>query len=95
MNRKEIVIALIKILKENQIILGEEVGEITEKTRPIGDLSKFDSLMGVDVTVICCTKFGIDADKKIISLFVGENDKGFPYALNIGQIADLVLTLAN
>lgn len=93
MERKEIVKALIAILKENQKIIGEEVGEINEKTRPIGDLLRFDSLMGVDVTVTCCKEFSIGDDKKILSLFVGENDKGFPYALNIGEVADLVLTL--
>lgn len=93
MDRKEIVKALIEILKENQSIIGEEVGEINEKTRPIGDLIKFDSLMSVDVTVTCCVKFEISDDKKILSLFVGENDKGFPYALNISEVADLVLTL--
>lgn len=93
MDRKEIVKTLIEILKENQEVIGEEVGEINVKTRPIGDLLKFDSLMGVDVTVTCCIKFGIADDKKILSLFVGENDKGFPYALNVGEVADLVLTL--
>ena len=93
MEKNEVVGMLIKILKENQKEIGEEVGDINEKTRPIGDLLKFDSLMSVAVTVTCCKIFGISDDKNIQTLFVGENDNGFPCALSVGQVADLVLTL--
>lgn len=93
MDKNEVVGMLIKILKENQKDIGEDVGDIDEKTRPIGDLVKFDSLMSVAVTVTCCKIFGISEDKNIQSLFVGENDKGFPFARSVGQVADAVLTL--
>ena len=93
MNKKDVVASLIKILKENQKEIGEEAPDISEKTRPVGDLVKFDSLTGVALTVTCCKIFEISDVHKIESLFVGENDKGFPCALNVGQIADRILTL--
>ena len=95
MDRKKVVETLIKILTENQKDIGEEVGDFNEKTKPIGDLPQFDSLMSVSVTVTCCTALGISVDKNIQTLFVGKNDNGAPCALNIGQVADLVLTLIN
>ena len=93
MDKKEVVKKIISILEENQKEIGEEAPEIGEKTRPVGDLIKFDSLMGVALTVTCCKIFKISDVHKIESLFVDENDKGFPFALNVGQIADRILTL--
>ncbi len=93
MDKKDVVKKLISILEKNQKDIGEEVPEIGEKTKPVGDLIKFDSLMGVALTVTCCQIFQISDIHKIESLFVDENDKGHPYALNIGQIADRILTL--
>ncbi len=93
MDKKEVVKKLISILEKNQKEIGEEVPEIGEKTKPVGDLVKFDSLMGVALTVTCCETFQISDVHKIESLFVDENDKGYPYALNVGQIADRILNL--
>lgn len=93
MNRKEIVNALIAILKEYQKEVGEEADEIYETTCPIGGLAYFDSLTGVTATVHCCERFGIESDEKVVSLFEGMNKRGYPCALTVGQIADSILNL--
>ena len=81
MDKKEVVKKLISILEKNQKDIGEEVPEVGEKTKPVGDLIKFDSLMGVALTVTCFEIFQISDVHKIESLFVDENDKGYAVCL--------------
>lgn len=93
MDRKEILEGLLAMLRESQEDVGEEADDINEMTRPIGELRSFDSLTGVMVTARCYEKFGIETNVKGISLFVGENKRGCPYALTVGEIADRIITL--
>jgi len=93
MNRDEVLIVVVEILQELQASLGEEAEEIDDMTKPIGGLRKFDSLTGVEATVICLERFEIDDSKKIMSLFVGEDKEGRPYALTVGEIADRIMKL--
>lgn len=93
MNREEVLIVVVEILQELQALLGEEAEEIGELTKPIGGLKKFDSLTGVEATEICLERFEIDDNKKIMSLFVGEDKNGRPYALTVGEITDRIVKL--
>jgi hypothetical protein len=95
MDRKEAIKVLVSILREYQDNIGEEVDELNESTRPIGDLRSFDSLTGVMATVHCYEKFHIESDIKGISLFVGKNQRGLPCALTVGEIADRIITLTS
>jgi len=92
MNREQMMKALITILKKNQEEIGANDDEINEDTRPIGELTSFDSQTSVLVTVRCYEELKIKSDEKMISLFIGDK-KGIPYALNVGQVADRILTL--
>jgi len=95
MDRKEAIKLLVSILMEYQDARKEEVGELNESTRPIGDLRSFDSLTGVMVTLHCYEKFHIESDIKGISLFVGKNQQGLPCALTVGEIADNIIALTS
>ena len=94
MDRDEVIGVLAEILLEFQENVDDEVPEIDEHTRPIGDLEEFDSLTGVQVTGQCVKRFGLADSDDVQSLFVGEDDRGRPCALTVGQAADLVIELA-
>ncbi len=93
MNRAEVVRAVVGILREFQEDVSEAVPEITERTRPIGDLAEFDSLTGVLVTVHCFDRLLAGGGDNIQSLFVGKNAKGRLCALTVGQVADRIMKL--
>ncbi len=95
MKRKEVIEALIEILKEVQKAIGEEPEEINEKTRPIGGIGFFDSLVGIAVTFRCFERFGIEDDGEFESLFHGNNKKGAPCAFTVGEVADRIMSLTN
>jgi len=52
MDRKEIFEVIKEILVQIQEISGREVPKITPKTAPIGDLPGFDSLTGLEFTIM-------------------------------------------
>jgi hypothetical protein len=93
MNRTEVVEAVIGILQEFQGDVSAAVPEITEQTRPIGDLEEFDSLTGVLVTVHCLDRINLGSGEKIQSLFVEEDGRGRLRALTVGQVADRIMKL--
>lgn len=93
MNRKEIVDSLSEILIEFQEDVTNDVADIDEDTRPIGDLPGFDSLAGIDATVHCVERFGLNDSDEVQSLFVGEDAQGRPCALTVGQVADRIMEL--
>ena len=97
MDRKDILKALIEILKKNQKEIGAEDDVINEKTIPIEHLTNFDSLTSVMITARCFDEFSITNDVKFVSLFIEKKEKGVGKgnlcALTVGQAADRILTL--
>lgn len=87
-NREKILRVVMQALKEAQFEIDDSAAEITESTRPIGDLKYFDSLTSVVVTVHCLHSLDYNDPLKFPSLFI---DKG--KVLNVGEVVDRILQL--
>lgn len=51
--------AIEKVLRQVQAASGRECPNITDTTKPIGDLDDFDSLMAVEATVLLEQELGV------------------------------------
>lgn len=79
--------ALISVLRQVQKVSGRSCPEITDATKPIGDLQGFDSLLAVEATVLLEQKLGCTlADIPFIS-------EGGTRALGIGAIVERTLAM--
>lgn len=87
--RKDIIDVLIAALKETQQDIADEPELIHEETVPIGELSEFDSLTSVEVTVNVLDALGFKEFPAYPSLFISKDNK----ALKLGQVADRILKL--
>lgn len=85
MKKPEAVKVVVEVLKTVQQVSGREIGEISEKTCPIGDLDGFDSLCGVEASVELSEK--LDFELPGTNVFV--NEKGTK-ALTVGEIAEAI-----
>lgn len=85
---------LIECLLEVQDISGAEVVTINTDTCPIKDLPGFDSLRGVEATIILSSKLKIkiDASKGEVNLFVSKDGRR---ALRVREISERILTLTS
>lgn len=72
---------LLETLREVQQLSGHEWCSLTRDSTPIGTLAEFDSLMGIEATVIVEEKLKVKLD--LDSLFVSE---GGGRALSVQQI---------
>lgn len=98
MNRDEVMKALVEILAELQELVrdvAEDSENISEITKPVGGLRQFDSLTGVEASVMCFERFEIPEKKrvKVQSLFVGDDHEGRPYALTVGEVVERIMAL--
>jgi uncharacterized small protein (DUF1192 family) len=92
---KKIQGELVFLLKELQKLSGYDEDEITENTKPVGGISGFDSMRGLEATITCFGKFGISPEKvKVQNLFVLEKDTP-QRALSIGEVAERIYELKN
>lgn len=89
MTREEVVEILISALQEAQQDIDDEPEEITESTRPIGDLRYFDSLASVVVTVHCLAALKWEDHPSFPSLFLTKSRE----ALTVGEVADRIMKL--
>lgn len=89
MTHEEAVQSLISVLKAVLADAGEDDQVITPDTIPINDLSGFDSILGVALTVRILDEWGIGGDKPM-TFFASEND-GETKLLNINEIATKIL----
>src|SRR4051812_13121139 len=83
MSIDEIQSAVFEVLREVQALCGRSWTELGPDAKPIGDLDGFESLSGVEATVIVeeklrCGDLGID------SFFVSDDGK---HALSVKEIA--------
>jgi hypothetical protein len=86
MNRSEVVKLVIETVIKIQELSGREVPpDVNENTEPIGGLRGFDSLNGIELTVMISGQIARRGEK---NLCVSEDGRK---ALNIGQIAERLL----
>lgn len=89
MTKKDIVRFIKEVLVQIQEWNGKEVTSITPDTVPINGLPGFDSLTGVEFTVLISKKIPIpDNENLCVSC-----DK--TRALSVGEIADRIVEIAN
>ena len=85
MDRDNIVTQVIKAVTQVQEISGRSVGEIGPGTRPLKDLQGFDSLCGVEATVLLSEAVGRELPDSVFAPHEGSR------VLSVNEIADRVL----
>lgn len=90
LTRGKILETLASALLEAQQDVTDSPEEITESTRPIGDLQGFDSLASVGVTLHCLIDLGFEKLPSFPSLFIGKQNN----ALTVGEVADRILAFS-
>jgi acyl carrier protein len=85
MSELEIQCVIIATLKELQSGLGTDPSEIALETKPLLDLDFFDSLLGIETTLVLEERLGICCQADTIF-----KDKATGEALPIAQIASLL-----
>jgi acyl carrier protein len=60
MTQLDIELLLLEIVKEIQTQSGRPLDELSTESKPIGEVSGFDSLNGVEATIDACGRLGID-----------------------------------
>jgi acyl carrier protein len=87
-SQEEARTALLSVLKEAQSLSGREWTDLDVDAKPVGSLDGFDSLSGVEATVMIEQRVGCTLD--VESIFVSDDGKR---ALTIGEISDRLLKL--
>lgn len=84
MDEKEVMGKIIAVVRQVQETSGRPVGDINPSTRPIGDVPGFDSLNGVEASVILSESLGYEllAD---YNTFVSKDGRR---ALTVSEITD-------
>jgi acyl carrier protein len=89
MEKTDAVGVVVRVLKTVQELSGHQAVEISDSTCPIGDLIQFDSLCGVEASVLISTELGFELPG--VNAFV--NEQGTK-ALTVGEIADVICAAA-
>jgi acyl carrier protein len=89
MSPNEIQALVLDVLKEIQILSGRPWEGLDASATPIGELDGFDSLTGVEATVMIEQKLG-GQDLDLESLFVSEDGK---HALTVQEVAERIAKL--
>jgi len=94
MDRNEILQRLIETVVEVQELSGCAPLEINAQTCPIYDLDGFDSLRGVEVTILLAAKLKCQfkAGKGDVNVFVSKDGRG---ALRIEEAVNRLMELQN
>lgn len=82
MYQEEVVGRVIDAVRQVQELSGREVGAISASTHPLRDVEGFDSLGGIEATVILSESMGQGLPDNV---FVSEDGR---QTLSIGEIAD-------
>ena len=88
MDRREIITKIIQTVTQVQEASGRATNDIDESTRPIGGVEGFDSLCGVEATVMLAESLGIDIPDSD-NPFISTDGKR---ALSVGAIADNLIS---
>ena len=88
MDKQEIVAAVVQTVAHVQKVSGRSSAGIGESTRPVGGVEGFDSLSGVEATVMLSESIGIDIPGGH-NPFISSDGKR---ALSVSEIADNLST---
>ena len=84
MDKQEIVSKVVQTVTQVQKVSGRSSAGIGLSTRPVGGVEGFDSLSGVEATVMLAESLGVDLPGNY-NPFVSNDGKR---ALSVGEIAD-------
>ncbi len=87
MEKQEIMTKVVHAVAEVHEASGRSIGGIGASTRPLQDLEGFDSLSGVEATVMLSESLGVDLPED--NPFISKDGK---QALSIGEITDNLST---
>ncbi|MXY21873.1 MAG: hypothetical protein F4Y49_11130 [Dehalococcoidia bacterium] len=88
MDKQQIVDKVVQTVAEIQEASGRSAVGIGLSTRPVGGLEDFDSLNGVEATVMLSESLGVNIPEDC-NPFISKDGKR---ALSVGEIADTIST---
>ena len=88
MDRQEIVTKVVQTVTQVQEVSGRSSAGIGPSTRPVGGVDGFDSLSGVEATVMLSESLGVDLPDDY-NPFISKDGKR---ALSVGEIAENLST---
>ena len=88
MDRQELVTKVVQTVAHVQEVSGRSSGGISASTCPVRDVAGFDSLSGVEATVMLSESLGVDLPEDC-NPFISIDGKR---ALSVGEIADTLST---
>ena len=88
MDKQEIVTKVVQTLAHVQEVSGRSSAGIGASTRPVGGVEGFDSLSGVEATVMLTESLGVDLPEDY-NPFISNDGKR---ALSVSEIADNLST---
>ena len=88
MDKQEIVTKVVQTVVEVQEVSGRSSVGIGVSTRPVGGVEGFDSLSGVEATVMLSESLGVDLPDNY-NPFISNDGK---QALSVGEIAETLST---
>ena len=89
MDKQEVVTKVVQTVAQVQEMSGRSSAGIGASTRPVRDVEGFDSLCGVEATVMLSESLGVDLPADY-NPFISKDGKR---ALSVGEIADNLSTL--
>ena len=84
MDKQELVTKVVQTVARVQEVSGRSSAGIGASTRPVGGVEGFDSLSGVEATVMLSESLGVDLPEEY-NPFISSDGKR---ALSVGEIAD-------
>ena len=84
MDKQELVTKVVQTVAHVQEVSGRSSAAIGASTRPVGGVEGFDSLSGVEATVVLSESLGVDLPQEY-NPFISSDGKR---ALSVGEIAD-------
>jgi acyl carrier protein len=81
--------AIEKVLRQVQAVSGRDCPDITDATKPIGDLDAFDSLMAVEATVLLEQELNVTLAEG--TPFISTT--GRKRALTVAEVVDCVVRM--
>ena len=88
MDKQEIVTKVVQTVSHVQEVSGRSSAGIGASTRPVGGVEGFDSLSGVEATVMLSESLGVNLPEDY-NPFISNDGKR---ALSVGEIADNLST---
>ena len=88
MDKQEVITKVVRTVSHVQELSGRSSVDIGASTRPVRDMEGFDSLSGVEATVMLSESLGVDLPDDY-NPFVSKDGKR---ALSVGEIADALST---